>query len=82
MFAERRDQRHDHIASIDLDLLSPRMRCLMRHLLIAQHRYRRMLDEPPNLRGLQQDTTIDRPIILSDPPRHTWAYFKRNGIWL
>lgn len=82
MFAERRDHRRVEIASIDLDALSPRMRYLMRHLLILQGRYRQMLDDFPNLRGLQQDTEIDRPIILSDPPRHTWSYFKRKGIWL
>lgn len=82
LFAERRDHRRDEIASIDLDLLSSRMRYLMRHLLILQGRYKVMLDTYPNLRGLQQDTTITEPIILTDPPRHTWSYFRRKGIWL
>lgn len=82
MFAERRDHRRDEIASIDLDLLSPRMRYLMRHLLILQGRYEAMLNEHANLRGLQQNTEITEPIILTDPPRHTWRYFKEKGIWL
>lgn len=82
MFAERRDHRSEEIASLDLSLLSYRMKYLMKCLLVLQRRYAETLDRYPNLRGLDGVTSIDEPIILSDPPRHAWAFFKRKGIWL
>lgn len=83
MFAERREHRRDEIASLDLTQLSPRVRYLMRHLLILQRRYREVLQAYPNLRPLhdERDMVLDRPIVLADPPRHSWGYFRKKGIW-
>lgn len=84
MFEPKRTHRQAEIAAIDLSVLSPRVRYLMRHLLILQGRYVETLWRYPNLRPLQDeaDVVLDEPIVLSDPPRHSWAYFKRKGIWL
>lgn len=82
MFAEKREHRSEEIASLDPDRLSYRMRYLMKCLLVLQRRYRETLERYPNLQGLDEVTTIDRPIVLSDPPRHSWSFFRRKGIWL
>lgn len=84
LFADPRPHRRDELAALDPDQLSPRVRYLAWHILILQGRARRTIDDHPNLRPLarEQRTVLDRPIVLSDPPRHSWAYFKRKGIWL
>lgn len=84
MFAERRPHRKPEIAALDLEKLSPRARYLMRNLLILQGRYVETLREFPNLRPLQGEAgvVLDEPIVLADPPRHSWAFFRRKGIWL
>ena len=84
MFAEPRDHRREEIASLDVSRLSPRVRYLAWHLLILQGRARKMLREFPNLRPLaaERRTVLDRPIILRQPPRDSWAYLRRHGIRL
>lgn len=84
MFEPKRVHRQAEIAAIDLSVLSPRVRYLMRHLLILQGRYVETLRRYPNLRPLQReaDVVLDEPIVLADPPRHSWSYFKRKNIFL
>ncbi|MGO1851849.1 MAG: hypothetical protein ACTH0V_00385 [Microbacteriaceae bacterium] len=83
LFAEQRPHRRDEIAALDVSQLSPRVRYLLRHLLILQRRYAQVLAEFPNLRPLHDERgmVLDRPIVLADPPRHSWAYFREKGIW-
>lgn len=84
MFAERRPHRRTEIAALDLEKLSPRARYLMRHLLVLQGRYVETLRRYPNLRPLQREAgvVLDEPIVLSDSPRHAWAWLRKQNIFL
>lgn len=82
MFSETRPHRREEIAAIDLGALDNRVKYLMRHLLILQGLYKKMLDDFPNLRALQHVQPLDEPIILADPPIGEWAYFTSKGILL
>ena len=85
MFEKKRTHRREEIASIDLSDLSFQVKYLMRHSLILSGRYVDVLNEYPNLRGLEAPEfkkVIDPPLVLADPPRNSWAYFRKKGILL
>lgn len=85
MFEPKRVHRQEEISAIDLSDLSFEVCYLMRHLLILSHRYEDVLNAYPNLRGLEAakfKVVIDPPLILTDPPCHSWAYFREKNIWL
>ena len=85
MFEPKRTHRSEEIAAIDLSKLSFEVQYLMRHLLILKRQYEQTLRDYPNLRGLEASKlkqVIDPPLVLTDPPRHTWSYFRKKGIWL
>lgn len=85
MFETKRTHRREEIAAINLADLSFEVKYLMRHLLILSRRYERVLNEHPNLRGLEAPEfkkIIEPPLVLSDPPQHSWAYFRQKKIWL
>ena len=85
MFEPKRVHRREEIAAIDLNGLSFEVCYLMRHLLILSGRYERVLRDYPNLRGLEAPNlkgVIDPPLVLTDPPRHVWSYFRKKNIWL
>lgn len=84
--ASRRDRHTATLSRIDVAVLSPRVRFLAWHLLVLSGQARPVLDAFPNLRPLAAQrhvpTPIDPPIVLSERPRHSWAYFRQVGIWL
>ena len=85
MFEPKRAHRREEIAAIRLDDLSFEVQYLMRHLLILKRQYARTLRDYPNLRGLESPKLkeiIDPPLVLTDPPRHAWSYFRKKNIWL
>lgn len=85
MFEPKRTHRREEIASIRLADLSFEVQYLMRHLLILKRQYEQTLRDYPNLRGLESPKlkeVIDPPLILSDPPRNAWSYFRKKGIML
>ena len=85
LFADRRTDRREELAGLDVTMLSARVRFLLCHLLILQGRYKQMLDTYPNLRALEdvREMVLETPIVLTAPtPRHTWGYFRRKNIWL
>lgn len=82
----RRETHSDVLRSIDVSALSPRIRFLFWHTLVLSKQARSLLDGFPNLRPLAAQRSapvpIDPPLILRDPPQHSWSYFHRVGIWL
>ncbi len=81
---KRRPDRDSEIRAIDVEQLSFRARYLLRHTLILMGVYEDALNFYPNLRGLHTRAldTLDEPVVLCDPPRHSWAYFSAKNIWL
>lgn len=79
---EPKRHRDDEIAEIVLKLMSARARHLMRCTLILKRQYEDALNRFPNLRGLERNVPIREPIWLSEEPKHSWSYFRKNGIYL
>lgn len=83
LFSSTKEHREPEIRELDLDRMCAETRYLMRHLLILQSNLRRTLLKYPNLRGLAREVEDAKlPIVLRDPPRHSWEYFRRHDIWL
>lgn len=84
--ASRRERHAATLARIDVAALSPRVQFLAWHLLVLSGQARPVLDAFPNLRPLAAQrhvsTPIDPPLVLSERPRHSWAYFRSVGVWL
>ncbi|MFV4912356.1 hypothetical protein PFZ49_02020 [Microbacterium lacticum] len=84
--ASRRERHAATLARIDVAALSPRVRFLAWHLLVLSGQARPVLDAFPNLRPLADErhtpTPIDPPLVLSEHPRHSWAYLRTVGILL
>lgn len=82
----RRGTHADVLKSIDIPALSPRICFLFWHALVLSGQARPLLDDFPNLRPLAAQRNvavpIEPPLLLRDPPRHSWSYFRRVGIWL
>lgn len=57
---------------MDVGQLSPRVQYLLWHVIVLQGRGRALLE---------RSVTLDRLIVLTDPPRHSWAYPRQHGIW-
>lgn len=83
IFDRRRAEQHaETIAGIDLEELSFEVKWIMRCNLILGGRYKEVLTQYPNLRPLATLERPDEPILLSDEPRHAWAWLRKQNIFL
>lgn len=74
--------RSTEIAALDLGRMSAETKHLLKHMLVLKKAYARLLDEYPNLAGLEGMPELDRPLYLSVKPKLVYPYFTEHGIYL
>lgn len=62
--------------------MSPETKHPLKHLLIQKNAYARMLDEHPNLAGLERVPELGYSLYLSEKPKLVYEYFTEHGIYL
>lgn len=82
LFLDPGRHRSKEIAALDLARMSAETLHLLKHMLVLKTAYARVLDEYPNLVGLEGVPELDHPLYLSAEPKLVYEYFTEHGIYL